>query len=410
MRKTIKVAKWEIKRNLKNKSFVISLFITPILFLIFFLLGNFSGNSEVAPKMTKVKVFVNDQLNAFPALEEAVNAYNLPFELVKTGMTEDKAAEQLKNSRNTAFLSLNEKTLTTGSVPVYTTKEISPSFSTQLQLLQEPLKVMQMKHLGLSPQQLAAISKGIVFKQTAIDKPSETGGDEGETHSLKRMIPAGFAGIIFLSIVFTGMMIFQSASQEKKDKIAEIILSSITPRDLMQGKIIGYFILGMIQVAIFLVLMIPAVLWKIDFPIFHYLLVPELILFICLALLGYLLFAAIFVGVGATMTDISNAGNFQGFVIMLPFLSFIFIGPVSSDPSGTWAQIGSYLPFTSPAVLIMRLAILDEWPWIEIIISLAILIISVFIFMRLAGKIFKVGILLYGKNATPKEILKWMRQ
>jgi ABC-2 type transport system permease protein len=83
---------------------------------------------------------------------------------------------------------------------------------------------------------------------------------------------------------------------------------------------------------------------------------------------------------------------------------------VLTDPSGLWAQIGTYLPFTSPAVLILRLSILEEWPWAEIVISLAILIISVWIFMKLAGKIFKVGILMYGKNATPKEIWTWIRQ
>lgn len=66
--------------------------------------------------------------------------------------------------------------------------------------------------------------------------------------------------------------------------------------------------------------------------------------------------------------------------------------------------------FCSPSTYVLRLSILEEWPWAEIVISLAILIISVWIFMKLAGKIFKVGILMYGKNATPKEIWSWIRQ
>jgi ABC-2 type transport system permease protein len=128
-----------------------------------------------------------------------------------------------------------------------------------------------------------------------------------------------------------------------------------------------------------------------------------------ISILGYLLYAALFVGIGATMADISTAGNFQGMVMMLPFSPFLFIAPIFSDPSGFWAQIGSYIPFTSPGVLILRLSLLEEWPWVEIIIGIGILAVSVWVFMKLAGKIFKIGILMYGKNATPGEIWKWIR-
>lgn len=402
MSNTIKIAKWEIKRNLKNKSFIISLFITPILFLAFFLLGNLA-NSDEDPSVTTV--YVNDKLNILPALQEAVQLHTIPFKLQKTGIAEDKIEDLLKNRENTAYLFIGEQSLTDGVVPVYTSDVISPMFANQIQLLAEPLKALQLEQLGLSKNQLAAISKGIVFEQSTVSEISKTEGGGRETEKiLERIVPGAFASIILLSIVFSGMMIFQSASQEKKDKIAEIILSSVTPKDLMQGKIIGYFLLGMLQVVVFFIFIIPIVLWKIDVPIFHYLFVPHLFLFIGIALLGYLLFSSIFVGIGATMADIYTTGNFQGLVILLPFLSFVFVGPVLTDPSGLWAQIGTYLPFTSPAVLILRLSILEEWPWAEIVISLAILIISVWIFMKLAGKIFKVGILMYGKNATPKEI------
>ncbi|MDY0409587.1 ABC transporter permease [Virgibacillus soli] len=195
-----------------------------------------------------------------------------------------------------------------------------------------------------------------------------------------------FAGIILLSIIFAGMYIFQSASQEKKDKIAEIILSSITPGELMQGKIIGYFVLGLVQAAVLLFFAIPITLWKTDIPVFEYLFVPETLLLVFIAILGYLLFASLFVGIGATMADVSSAGNFQGIVMMLPFLPFALIGPVISDPSGLVAQIGTYVPFTTPGILLLRLTMLEEWPWIEIAIALVILIVSIWLFMKLAGK------------------------
>src|SRR5690625_2650449 len=174
-------------------------------------------------------------------------------------------------------------------------------------------------------------------------------------------MPGSFAGIILFSIVISGMMIFQSASQEKKDKIDEIILSSLTPNELMQGKIIGYFVLGIIQVFVWLGFAIPIVIWKFDLPIFEYLFVPELAILLLIAILGYLFFASIFVGIGATIEDVSTSGNFQGMVLMLPFLPFILIGPILSNPTGLVAQIGSYIPFTSPGILIIRLSMLEEW-------------------------------------------------
>lgn len=194
--------------------------------------------------------------------------------------------------------------------------------------------------------------------------------------------------------------------KKKKDKVAEIILSSLTPAELMQGKIIGYFGLGMVQAVVFLSFGIPIALWKLDIPLFEYLLVPELILYIAIAILGYFLFSALFVGVGATMADMSSAGNFQGMVMMLPFLPFMFIGPVISDPSGLIAQVGTYIPFTAPGVLLLRLTLLESWPWIEIMISLAILLVSIWLFMKLAGKIFKTGILMYGKKCYTKRNLE----
>lgn len=177
----------------------------------------------------------------------------------------------------------------------------------------------------------------------------------------------------------------------------------------MQGKIIGYFVLGITQVTVWIAFAIPLVIWKIDIPLFKYLLVPELPLLLFIAVAGYLLFAAIFVGIGATVEDMTATSNFQGMVMMLPFLPLIFIGPILSDPSGTMAMIGSFIPFTAPGVLLIRLSLLETWPWMEIILALIILTASIWLMMKLAGKVFKVGILMYGKNATPKEIWKWIR-
>ncbi|WP_164667465.1 ABC transporter permease [Virgibacillus doumboii] len=412
MRNTMKVAKWELKRNLKNKSFLIGLFLTPVLFLGFMFVGSLFGDSE--SEEDTINVFVQDSLGVYSSLEETVEQREFNWNLEQTGINKDAVNSELEGSENTAYIFVGEEALNSGVIPVYTSEDMSGSFMSQVQVLSAPIKTLQMQQLGLSDEELATVSMGIQFKKSSAE---ESAGAEGQESSggpfgdnlLERVVPGAFAGIILFSIVISGMYIFQSASNEKKDKIAEIILSSLTPGELMQGKIFGYFALGMIQAAVFLAFGVPVAIWKLDAPILEYLFVPELILFIVIAIMGYFLFAALFVGIGATMADMTSAGNFQGMVMMLPFLPFIFIGPVIADPSGLFAQIGSYIPFTAPGVLLLRLTVLEELPWVEIIISLAILAVSTWIFMKLAGKIFKTGILMYGKNATPAEIWKWIR-
>lgn len=401
MRNTMKVAKWEIKRNMKSKSFIIGLFLTPIIFLAFFLLPDlFSSEDEAAA----TKVYVNDELGVYGQLETA--AAGTEWQLEQTQVSEQEAESALETEEDAAYVFIGEQSVESGKVTVYTNENTDSAFMGEVQVLSGPLQMMQIEKLGLTPEEAGVVAQGIVFENASVET------DEGGLFSegmLKRVIPGAFAAIVMLSIVFTGMAIFQSASQEKKDKIAEIILSSLTPADLMQGKIIGYFVLGIIQVVVYIIIVLPVLLWKIDMPIMEYLFVPELLVLLLIAVLGYLLYAALFVGIGATMADISTAGNFQGMVMMLPFTPFLFIGSVISDPSGFWAQLGSYIPFTSPGVLILRLSLLEEWPWMEIGIAIVVLIVSVWIFMKLAGKIFKTGILMYGKNATPGEIWKWIR-
>src|SRR5690625_723749 len=396
MRNSYKVAKWEVKRNLKNKSFIIGLFLTPLIFLAFAIIPRLFSNID----SEATRVFIKDELNLYDSLETIVeSADHIDWRLEETTLSLEEIKKDVKETENSVFILLTENTIEEGIVPIYLNDDVDHTFMNEVHVLEALLYELRIANLDLTDQQLEVISHGIAF-----DFHHSNGEDLGENDDdffgsggpfpaneddfLKRIIPGIFAGIVLFSIVISGMMIFQSASQEKKEKISEIILSSITPNELMQGKIVGYFILGLIQVTVWLGIGLPIAIWKIDLPILEYLLVPELAVLLLIAVLGYLLFASIFVGIGATMEAASSAGNFQGLVLMLPFLPFILLGPVMADPNGTVAKVSSFIPFTSPGIFIIRLSMLEDWPWLEIGIGLGILIVSVWIFMKLAGKIF----------------------
>ena len=121
-----------------------------------------------------------------------------------------------------------------------------------------------------------------------------------------------------------------------------------------------------------------------------------------------LLYSALFVGLGATMEDVRSAGNAQGLVVMLPMLAFLFIGPVFNNPDGSMAVFASIFPLTSSTIMMLRsgLTVVPLW---QLLTSGALLLVTSYAAMRAAAKIFRVGMLMYGKSATPKEILRWLR-
>jgi ABC-2 type transport system permease protein len=405
----MKVAKWEYKRNMKNKSFIIGLFLTPILFIVFFTLPSLFGSDDEEEEQ---KVYIYDELNVWESVQEVLPEEQFGnWETLDEKMDEETILAELEESENTAFIMLTEEALQNGSVKVYMGEEVDENFIYQTSILEKPILARQLENSGISSEEALALSQGVVFQPiTADDVKEQTGEEISQDDPLKRIVPIAFGGIILFSIVITGMMIFQSASQEKKEKVAEIILSSLTPEELMQGKILGYFALGITQVAVWLGLIVPFLSTKIDIPIFEYLFVPETLLSVFIAILGYLLFASMFVSIGATVEDMNSTSNFQGFLFMFPFLPLILLGPILDNPNGVIAQAGTYFPLTTPGVLLIRLMMLDTWPWLEIVSALVILLLTIWLFMKLAGKIFKTGILMYGKDATPKEIWKWIRQ
>ena len=403
MRNSMKVAKWEFKQNMKSKSFIISLFLTPLFFIAFSVLPSLFDNLKGDPE--PIKVYVYDEMGIWKQAEEFLKSQGVNWKTENVLTDVEAVKDKLMDEENSAFISFTEDIFQNGDVKIYMSEKMNDDFETQVQLLKNPIQQLQMERLTLTEEEKAALTKGIQIEAlTVTAKQDDLAGKD----PLVRLVPGVFAGVILFSIVLTGMMIFQSASQEKKEKVAEIVLSSLTSTELMQGKIIGYFALGITQVFVWVLTIIPFVIWKFDFPIIEYLFVPETLLFLFIAIAGYLMFAAIFAGIGATIEDVNTAGNFQGFVLLLPWLPLILLKPVSADPAGLIAQIGSCFPLTSPGILIIRLSMMDNWPWVELIISLVILIVSIWLLMKLAGKIFRTGMLMYGKNATPREIMKWL--
>ena len=245
--------------------------------------------------------------------------------------------------------------------------------------------------------------------------------------------------MLYMFIFIYGSMIMMSVIEEKTNRIIEVVISSVKPFQLMTGKIIGVSLAGLTQF----------VMWGILITVFSSLfssffgisttyentdlilnasedsalssaalgmisafvnlpLLNILIAFVFYFLGGYLLYSSIFAAIGAAVDNQTDAQQFlMPITIILIVALYVGILTVPEDPNGIVAQIFSFIPLTSPVVMMMRIP--HGVPLIEQIISLLILFLSVILVIWIAAKIYRIGILMYGKKPSYKELIKWLK-
>jgi len=396
MKLTWKIAKWEFTRNFTNKQFLIGLLLTPILMLLF------AGVPQLITKLDKPQqevFYVIDEISEFGQLVKDATDTNLEFVLYQGEQAE--LDELVLEKDATGYFVLNQAFLKTGQVQVHSAEK-RVMFNELQGSLSNLLQGLRVQEIGIEQEQVAYLTSPALLSSVQI------GGESNGDQSNRIGVSIALAGIVLFLIFSSGAMLLQSALQEKQDRMAEIILSSVSSDNLMQGKIIGHFLLGIFQLVLWLSIGLPAAWYFLDMPIFEMISLGQLPILIFFALMGYLLFAALFVGIGSTMTDMQSAGNTQGMVFMLPMLGFIFVGPVISNPNGLAAQIGTFFPLTSPTITILRLGLAEVPTW-ELVVAAIILLVTTLLVIKAAAKLFRVGMLMYGKTASVAEMWKWMR-
>ncbi|WP_034890113.1 ABC transporter permease [Gillisia sp. Hel_I_29] len=253
-----------------------------------------------------------------------------------------------------------------------------------------------------------------------------------------KMFFGGAAGyLLMMFIIIYGNMVMRSVIEEKTNRIIEIIVSSVKPIQLMLGKILGTSLAGITQFAIWVVLggvllvaasyftgmdlvsgpaqaqegldnMSGSEMQQLLLDVSNLPITSLLIFFVIYFLGGYFLYSAIYAAIGAAVDSETDTQQFM-FPIILPLMLAIYVGffSVIENPHGTVSTIFSMIPLTSPIVMLMRIPFGVQW--YELAISIAILIITNIGVLWLAAKIYRVGILMYGKKPTYKELYKWLK-
>lgn len=237
--------------------------------------------------------------------------------------------------------------------------------------------------------------------------------------SVPMVIAIVFAFIFLFVVLFSGTFVLQNIVREKQSRVVELLLAAVSPKELIYGKILAFGALGLVQVLIWVIVGIIALLvigpyanipaWPLLMLVLAYLPWDKLLLFGLYFVLGYLFIASFSAGMGATMTDVFSGQQVQSLIIALPAALPLFIfNLILTEPHGFLPQLFSFIPPTIPGTMMLRLAVAPVPAW-EVAASLLLLFVTILIVMRVAAKVFEVGILMYGKSATLREIWRWVR-
>ncbi len=292
--------------------------------------------------------------------------------------------------------------------------------STYLQGALQNVKTAMIAKDALTAEQIAALNKPVSLDSLDLSEEAKAnaGGDTEKERNQKIM---NYVTVYFLMILFfssnmmTGNMIAAEVTAEKSSRIMEILITSVKPLNQMFGKIIGIFLVGLVQIAVFGVVVVANLMLPNNVGMlqeFHLSLtdlnISVLLYGLAFYIVGYFLFAVLYAAVGSIVSRTEELGQAVMPITMLGLAAF-YIGIFSISSPGTMLiKVTSFIPFTAPTAMLVRIGMGTVPTW-QILISLALLVVSIIVFGWLSAKIYRTGVLMYGKRPSFKELRKAMK-
>ena len=249
-----------------------------------------------------------------------------------------------------------------------------------------------------------------------LDPDKETGKEEvSQADVLRENAPIGFVYILWISIMQVASMLLNNTIEEKSNRIIEVLLSSVTAWELMAGKLLGIAAIGLTMLLTWIA-SAAAMLWYWASPeaeaitnlasvIFDSTLLPAFVFYF---LLGYFMYASIFLAIGSICNTIKEAQNFMGPVMMIMIVPILTMAFIPKDPHGTLATVLSWIPLYTPFVMMNRAA--ADPPAFDLYGTAIMLVFANIAMLWLCGRIFRTGILRTGQPPRFKELLGWLRR
>ena len=417
----------EYLNKIRNKSFIIMTFVSPLIMVAFILLIGWLVNIN---KSEVKNIAIIDESHIFATAFTNTDEVHYHY-LQNTDLL--TAKKEVLEKGNYGLLYIPPKNTPNWYQQVTFYTEETPALSLtndMLSVLEKTLFQYNLTEKNINQQEIESAKVRV-----SLQLQNFTGEKTSEWGTLVKSILGMSAGyLIFMFIIMYGNMIMRSVIEEKNNRIIEIIISSVKPFDLMLGKILGTSLAGLTQAFIWIVFtgvlfaLLPtffdmlmtgtttealqspdtAKIQEVLTAIYQFPLLETFVLFILFFVGGYLLYSSLYAMIGAMVDNETDTQQFL-LPVITPLMLAVYVGmfSVMEQTHGTVSVVFSYIPFTSPVVMLMRIPFGVAW-W-EILISLLILYLTFFMVIKLSAKIYRIGILMYGKKASYKEVWKWLK-
>jgi ABC-2 type transport system permease protein len=403
MNKTFIILKHEFRQTLKSRSFLILTLSLPLLAILG--VGIYQGVHHwyhpAAPQEEQIGYI--DQIGMF---NEYTSQTGVLFVLYPD---EGKAKDALLAKDIKEYFVIPADYISNGVITRYTmSREAVPSTKTTGQITDFLLSNLLAGEV--SPQVLERAKAPLLLASVRLDETGEIAPYQDVVSSY--VVPIVFALLFIISIMVSSGFLFQSVTEEKENRVIEILLSSVSSGQLMVGKVLGLGSAGLIQVAVWFITFVifsrvaPGII-----PALGALSVPASLIGwgILYFILGYLLLAALYAGVGSIGAT-AREGQGWSTIFTLPAICPIWFNYfLINQPEGAVSRAFTFFPLTSPVAAMMRLASHAISAW-EIALSLIILIGSIVLTMWVAAKVFRAFLLMYGKRPALREIIRYVRE
>ncbi len=432
MNKIWLVIQREYLTRVRKKSFLITTLLVPVIIVGFYaaiIAITISGSSEA------VKIAVLDKANLFGGRIEPGTKDNTLYTFIQNE-TEKSFKEKYKKQGYASFLYVPEVDYNNPSGIVLHSQSAA-SISTKSKVerrVNQAIEAKRMQIAQIDPEKYKAINADVSVSNTIDSESGEKKSVAGVAYAVS------FIGgiLIYMILLIYGTMVMRGVMEEKTNRIAEVIVSSVKPFQLMLGKIIGIGGVGLTQFAIWIILMgLLQLIIPLIFPSMFQQMTEQsanmpgapsggaqnmvltiteglkslnigllLFCFVFYFIGGYLLYASLFAAVGSVVSEDQQEAQSLMFPIMMPIiLGFVIMAKAAADPDSSLAVFGSLFPLTSPIVMMARITY--GVPWWQLALSMTLLILCFLLFTWLTAKIYRTGILMYGKKITWKEMSKW---
>lgn len=413
MKKVFEISKWEFLEKVKTRAFILSLIITPALVILVSIGGTLLSTSE--QESTKAIGILDSSMVYFYPLSQTLENYKLdngqPAYIV---FNLSSALESYENNiyyadREVYMNKIAGYVLLSrfgrDSVNVEYRSSSTGNFK-DLQRIENAVREVRIKfdlsRLGISPAVINSAFEHVKVEQVIIKEGKKGHSDDFLTEFLSAIV---FIMLLLMMIIYSGQMLVRSLVEEKSNKLIEILISSCTPEELLAGKILGLSALGLFQMLIWTCIGI-ALIGGSVIPVSAF---NNFFIMLVYFILGFLFYTALFVGIGSIVTTEQEAQQITSYLSLLLVLPIALSASAIFNPDSLLVEILTYIPFTIPAIMLLKLNVTNV-PAMEIFSTILIMIASIYITIFASAKIFRIGILSYGKRPGIKELISWIKE